>query len=168
MASCQLPSSLTHYYGQEPVCLNLSCLPFFQIGFQFWVIFIAAGACCKCSHTREKKRLPTLAHSNLPLWLHSFHWGSFAWTKLDTTLLFAFHPCWIRGSVYFLSLQNPCPRTLPSRSPKGAATLSGQQAHLKVQEQCVKSKFYPTVFQLAHHKDAGWIPTKREKSTQAK
>lgn len=153
MASCRLTSSLTRCCGQEPLYFNLSYLPFFKlVSNSEWfslqqVLFADAG-----TQVRGGGGVPTLVHSN---WLNSYiHFlgGYFHELNLAWSYLFAFDlTCWLRGSVYFLSLQKPCLGTLPSRGPKEAATLSGQQTHLKVHEQCVQRKLFPSMFPLAYH-----------------
>ena len=83
----------------------------------------------------------------LGLHMHSFPWGHFCELNLAQSGPFAFDlMSWTRSSVHLLPLQQPCPKTLSCRRSKEAATISGQQAHLKIHEQCIKRKeFFPLV-----------------------
>lgn len=121
--------------------LNLSYLPFLKLVFN-------SARLLHIIHLGERKRLPTLAHIPLASCLNSFPWGHFHKLNLAQPCLLKF---WTSGSVHFLSIQNPCPRALPSRKLKEAVTRSGQKAHLKIHEQLVKrQEFFPLAFQFVY------------------
>lgn len=115
---------------------------FSQIDFQLQDDLLCSG----CRHRTDRDCLSLQGAVRFTLAFISL--GLFCELNLAQPCLFAFDlTCWTRSSVHLLPLQQPCPRVLSSRRSKEAATISGQQAHLKIHEQFVnRQAFFPLCF----------------------
>ena len=122
------------YLSADPYISALS-----QIGFQLRDDLLCSG----CRHRTDRDCLCSQRAVRFTLAFISL--GLFCELNLAQPCLFAFDlTCWTRSSVHLLPLQQPCPRVLSSRRSKEVATISGQQAHLKIHDQFVKrQEFFP-------------------------
>ena len=112
--------------------LTPKCLPFLRL------VFSCRTTCSAAGVITEQIGTVFPCTEQAGFYLHSFPWDQFCEFNLAQPCPFAFDlTCWTRSSVHLLPLQQPCPRTLSCRKSKEAATISGQQAHLKIHEQCV-------------------------------
>lgn len=141
LPSAELLSDTSLWHRAPTWALTSTQLPFPKL------VFSSRTMCSAADVITEQIGTGYPCREQPGLQLHSFPWGHFCELNLAQPCLFAFDlTCWTRSSVHLLPFQQPCPRALSSRRSKEAATISVQQAHLKIHEQFVKKQeFFPSV-----------------------